>query len=121
MSEVLWRRWTDNAARHPERDAIIHWCALGPSRRWRWSELIKEAECAGNYLKSKGVKQGDVCALIVPHHSHFYPLYMGIVAVGALPAVLAYPNTRLHPDKFVDGLVGMTRRSWLVAKFLVGR
>ncbi len=38
---------------------------------------------------------------------------MGVVAAGALPAVLAYPNARLHPDKFVEGLVGMTRRSGL--------
>jgi acyl-CoA synthetase (AMP-forming)/AMP-acid ligase II len=38
---------------------------------------------------------------------------MGVVAAGALPAVLAYPNARLHPDKFTEGLVGMTRRSGL--------
>jgi acyl-CoA synthetase (AMP-forming)/AMP-acid ligase II len=38
---------------------------------------------------------------------------MGVVAAGALPAVLAYPNARLHPDKFVEGLVGMSHRSGL--------
>ncbi len=113
MKEVLWRRWMCNAARYPERDAIVHWCADGPSRRWRWGELVEEAERAGSYLRAQGVQPGEVCALIVRHHSHFYPLYMGIVAAGALPAVLAYPNARLHPDKFVEGLVGMTRRSGL--------
>src|SRR5262249_49473942 len=32
---------------------------------------------------------------------------------GALPAVLAYPNPRLHPDKFRQGLEGMAHRSGL--------
>jgi acyl-CoA synthetase (AMP-forming)/AMP-acid ligase II len=44
---------------------------------------------------------------------------MGVVAAGALPAVLAYPNARLHPDKFIEGLVGMSRRSgldWIVTE-----
>jgi fatty-acyl-CoA synthase len=113
VKEVLWRRWASNAARHPDRDAIVHWCADGPSRRWSWREILDEAEHAASYLRHHGVRPGEVCALIMRHHANFYPLYMGIVAAGALPAVLAYPNARLHPDKFVAGLAGMTRRSGL--------
>lgn len=113
MGDGIWHRWMHNAERYPERDAIVHWCADGPSRRWRWNELLEAAQRAGNYLKSQGVRPGEVCAIIVRHHPQFYPLYMGVVAAGALPAVLAYPNARLHPDKFIDGLVGMTRRSGL--------
>jgi len=113
LKDLIWRRWMHNAETYPERDAIIHWCADGVSRRWRWSELLQQARRAANYLKERGVRPGEVCALIVRHHAEFYPLYMGIVAAGALPAVLAYPNARLHPDKFIEGLVGMTRRSGL--------
>ena len=113
MKDVVWHRWMRNAERFPERDAIVHWCADGPSKRWRWRELLGEAQRAGNYLRAQGVRQGEVCALIVRHCAEFYPLYMGVVAAGALPAVLAYPNARLHPDKFVEGLVGMSRRSGL--------
>ncbi len=113
MSDVLWRRWTRNAEKFPDRDAIVHWRADGCSRRWRWSELLADARRAAVYLRSQGVRPGQVCALIVRHHPQFYPLYMGVVAAGALPAVLAYPNARLHPDKFVEGLAGMTRRSGL--------
>lgn len=113
MRDVIWHRWMHNAERFPQRDAIVHWCADGPSRRWRWSELLEEAQRVGNYLRCQGVRPGEVCALIIRHCPEFYPLYMGVVAAGALPAVLAYPNARLHPDKFVEGLVGMTRRSGL--------
>jgi acyl-CoA synthetase (AMP-forming)/AMP-acid ligase II len=113
MKDVIWHRWLHNAERYPERDAIVHWCADSPSRRWQWSELLEEAQRASNYLRNEGVRPGEVCAIIVRHHAQFYPLYMGVVAAAALPAVLAYPNARLHPDKFIEGLVGMSRRSGL--------
>jgi acyl-CoA synthetase (AMP-forming)/AMP-acid ligase II len=38
---------------------------------------------------------------------------MACVCAGAIPAVLAYPNPRLHPDKFRQGLEGMSQRSGL--------
>lgn len=113
MSESVWQRWAQNAVRDPERTAVVHWCADSPSTVWRWAALVDEARRAGAYLRNCGVRPGEVCALIVRHHPRFYPLYMGVAAAGALPSVLAYPNARLHPDKFVQGLVGMTRRSGL--------
>jgi acyl-CoA synthetase (AMP-forming)/AMP-acid ligase II len=64
-------------------------------------------------LQDAGVRPGQVCATILRHHREFYPLYMAIDAAGALPAVLAYPNNRLHPDKFRQGLSGMAARSGL--------
>lgn len=51
--------------------------------------------------------------MIIRHNPEFYPLYLGIVGIGALPTVLAYPNPRLHPDKFRQGLEGMSQRSGL--------
>ena len=47
------------------------------------------------------------------HNRFQYPLYLAIVCVGAIPAVLAYPNPRLHPDKFQQGIEGMSLRSGL--------
>src|SRR5207253_7016374 len=49
----------------------------------------------------------------------FYPLYLGVSLLGAVPAVLAYPNARLHPDKFRLGLQGMAQHSgldWLLTE-----
>jgi acyl-CoA synthetase (AMP-forming)/AMP-acid ligase II len=74
---------------------------------------MEAASSAARWLADRGVKQGEVCALIVRHHPDFYPLYLGVAALGALPAVLAYPNARLHPEKFREGLQGMARRSGL--------
>lgn len=112
-SSVLWNVWADNAARDPDREAIVHWVAGESPRRWSWRELIEAASGRAEDLRGLGIRPGQVCAIIVRHHPDFYPLYMGVSACGALPAVLAYPNPRLHPDKFRHGLEGMASRSGL--------
>jgi acyl-CoA synthetase (AMP-forming)/AMP-acid ligase II/alpha-ketoglutarate-dependent taurine dioxygenase len=70
-------------------------------------------------LAGSGVERGQVCAIIVRHHPDFHPLYLAVELVGALPAVLAYPNDYLHPDKLRQGLAGMARHSgldWLLTE-----
>jgi acyl-CoA synthetase (AMP-forming)/AMP-acid ligase II len=116
MSEqraLVWDHWRSHAEQAPDHDAVIHVAFDEEPYRWRWGPLLQAASSASRWLASRGVRRGDVCALIVRHHREFYPLYMAVSALGALPAVLAYPNQRLHPDKFREGLLGMARRSGL--------
>jgi len=110
---VIWQHWYQHAIMAPDRDAIVHMEESTECYRWKWEPLMQAASSAARWLADKGVKQGDVCALILRHNKHFYPLYMGISALGALPAVLAYPNPRLHPAKFAQGLEGMSAHSGL--------
>lgn len=112
-SSLIWDRLRGLAEAAPQAEAIVHVTAEGEPRRWTRGELIRAASRAARWLDAHGVRKGDVCALIVRHHPDFYPLYLGVSALGALPAVLAYPNARLHPDKFREGLHGMSRRSGL--------
>ena len=65
------------------------------------------------YFINAGIKRGEVCAIILRHNPEFYPIYLGLAGIGALPAILAYPNPRLHPEKFRQGIVGMSQRSGL--------
>jgi acyl-CoA synthetase (AMP-forming)/AMP-acid ligase II len=110
---TMWSRWLRNAERNPTQDAIVHWLADGNPFRWTFAALVEAAEiCAANLLEN-GIKPGEVCALIVRHHPRLYPLYLGCVRIGVIPAILAYPNARLHPDKFREGLEGMSHRSGL--------
>jgi fatty-acyl-CoA synthase len=110
---TMWTRWLRNAERLPAQDAIVHWLADGDAFRWTFAALVEAAEvCASNLLEN-GILPGEVCALIIRHHPSLYPLYLGCVRIGVIPAILAYPNARLHPDKFRQGLEGMSRRSGL--------
>ena len=112
-NEVIWDRWCKNAERAPDRDAIIHWVAGEEPFRWTFSALIETAEGLAATLIERDIGKGDVCAIIMRHNRIVYPLYLAIVCVGAIPAVLAYPNPRLHPDKFRQGIEGMSLRSGL--------
>ncbi len=111
--ELLWDRWVRHARERPEAEAVIHWTATSEPVRYTWQRLVEEATAAARWLAASGIHEGDVCAIALRHHPLFYPLYMGLEALGALPAVIAYPNQRLHPDKFAEGLAGMARRSGL--------
>src|SRR3989339_489335 len=112
-ANTLWKRWTLNAKKYPDREAIIHWLADGEHYRWTYKNLVGKAEKYSAKLKEIGVKPGDICANIIRHNPEFYPIYFGISRIGAIPAVLAFPNPRLHPDKFRQGIEGMSQRSGL--------
>ena len=111
--ETAWSRWCKNAAERPNSEAIIHWTGGEAPFRWTFSTLIAAAEQSASCLVEQGVRRGNVCAIILHHNSQLYPLYLGVCAAGAIPAILAYPNPRLHPDKFRQGIEGMSRRSGL--------
>ncbi len=110
---TVWSLWERNAANTPDKDAIVHWMAGEEPFRWSFKDLFATANAFSIQLKKQGIKENEVCAIIIRHNKFFYPLYMGIVGIGAIPAVMAYPNPRLHPDKFRDGVRGMSHRSGL--------
>ena len=113
MDGTVWDLWARLAEQSPESEAILHWSAGQPPFRWLRGDLLRASGNYAEYLERLGVRKGDVCALIIRHRKDFYPIYMAVCALGALPAVLAYPNQRLHPDKFRQGLEGMARKSGL--------
>ncbi len=110
---TLWACWSQRADEGPDREAITHWTACESPFRWTRGELLAAATAHARGILERGVAPGDVCALILRHHRSLYPIYMAVSAIGALPSVLAYPNQRLHPEKFRAGLEGMAARSGL--------
>src|SRR5439155_3282233 len=112
-NQVIWNRWYKNAQQTPDRDAIIHWIAGEEPFRWTFCGLMDAAEDMAAMLIQHNVRQGDVCAIVIRRNRLLYPLYLATVCIGAIPAILAYPNPRLHPDKFRRGLEGMSLRSGL--------
>jgi len=105
--------WRSIAERTPHKEAVVHYVAGEEPYRWTWEEILRVSSLYSRAFKDRGIRKGDICAIMIRHHKDFYPIYMGISALGALPSVLAYPNSRLHPDKFRQGLEGMVRRSGL--------
>lgn len=110
---TIWHRWCENTERSPDSVAIVHWMGGETPRRWTWGELIRTAELYSAVLTSSGIEKDQVCAIIARHNPLLYPVYMACVCAGAIPAILAYQNPRLHSEKFREGLQGMGRRSGL--------
>lgn len=110
---TVWSTWSNNSKDLNHNPAIIFWQEGTQKKIWSFDEIIKKADFYSNYFYELGIQKGDVCAIILRHHPEFYPIYIGIAGTGALPAVLAYPNPRLHPDKFRQGIIGMSARSGL--------
>lgn len=110
---TVWEHWRRHALETPDREAVVHVEAGFEPFTWRWGELMRASSTVARRLAGHGVGQGDVCALIMRHNRWFYPTYLAISGLGALPSVLAYPNARLHPEKFREGLRGMAMRSGL--------
>lgn len=111
--------WQSHAERTPDRAAVIHWVAGEDPYRWSWKNLMDTAFRYALRLRDAGVKKGEVCAIIIRHNRYFYPIYMAVSSLGAIPSVLSYPNQRLHPEKFRNGLEGMARKSgldWLLTE-----
>ena len=101
------------ADRSPDKEAIVHWSAEKEPVRWAYGNLFSSAEAHAAALADAGIRRGDVCALIFRHHPDFYPLYIAVTVLGAVPSILAYPNARLHEDKFRQGIQGMAQNSGL--------
>jgi len=101
---TLWKRWKLNSEKFPERQAIVHWVAGQEPFRWTFKDLINTSKKFSAKIRELGIKPGEVCATVIRHNPKFYPLYLGILRTAALPAVLAYPNPRIHPYKFRQGI-----------------
>lgn len=112
-SRTIWQRWEYFAETIPDSEAIIHWRAGEEPIRWTYKNLLNVANRFSKKLLESGIKPKDVCAIITKHNQNFYPLYMAIAGVGAIPSVLAFPTPRLHPEKFRQGLLGMSKYSGL--------
>jgi fatty-acyl-CoA synthase len=112
-NQTVWSRWYRNALTRPDQEAIVHWAAGEEPYRWTFSGLMTAAEAYAGHLLASGVREGEVCAILLRHNRDLYPLYLAISFIGAIPSILAYPNARLHPDKFRQGIEGMSQRSGL--------
>src|SRR5579884_2658936 len=70
--ETAWARWRKNAAERPNDEAIIHWMAGAAPFRWTFSNLLAAAEQYASSLVQRGVRRGDVCAIILHHNIQLY-------------------------------------------------
>jgi len=64
------------------------------------------ARFAGRFAQG-GTTRGDRVILVMPPGPEVMAAFAGAMLIGAIPAILAYPNFKIDPEKYAHGLRGV--------------
>ena len=73
-----------------------------------FEEFIQCAELQARHFQGYGLRPGDRVILIMPQGIPLMAAFVGAILLGAVPAILAYPNFKVDPEKYRSGLAGVS-------------
>jgi len=73
-----------------------------------FGEFKLQAEAQAAYFQARGLGSADRVVLIMPQGIALMTAFVGAMMLGAIPAILAYPNFKVEPAKYRAGLSGVT-------------
>lgn len=73
-----------------------------------FGEFRRRARVQAKLLADRGVAAGDRVVIIMPQGIAAMTTFVGAMMLGAVPAILAYPNFKVEPSKYRAGLTGVT-------------
>jgi fatty-acyl-CoA synthase len=85
---------------------------LVPGREDELMELTGPALCARSLELARRYCQAPpsgVVLLLVPHSTELFLLHLGLLLLGRLPAVLAWPTNRVDPEKYQRNMLHQLR------------
>ncbi len=100
-----------------DRRFITAWIDEDEQESITFGEFRRRAETQAALLQANGVQCGDRVILIMPQGIPLMAAFAGAMLLGAVPAILAYPNFKVDPAKYRFGLAGVTAN--LRAKVIV--
>lgn len=74
-----------------------------------FGEFNRLALTQAAHLQHEGLTAGDTLILIMPQGIPLMATFVGAVYLGAIPAILAYPNFKVDPTKYRLGLEGVSK------------
>src|SRR6185295_9973677 len=94
---------------HRDRPFLTFWQpASSPAERiLTFGDFLDlSARFAGRFA-SEGVRAGERVILVMPPGPDVMAAFAGAMFLGAVPAILAYPNFKIDPAKYAHGLQGV--------------
>ncbi|MGB9179932.1 MAG: AMP-binding protein [Pyrinomonadaceae bacterium] len=73
-----------------------------------FGEFLEQAQAQAEYFRAHGLNRGETVILIMPQGIALMAAFAGAMLLGAVPAILAYPNFKVEPDKYRSGLEGVS-------------
>ena len=101
LREALW------AAPRDKPFATI-WQGEDDVQSVNFGEFTALAETQAAYLQRQGLSAGDTIVLIMPQGIPLMASFAAAMYLGAIPAILAYPNFKVEPAKYRAGLTAVT-------------
>ena len=101
----------------PHRPFVTVWSDEEDFWTVTFGEFIGLAKLQAASFQAHGIKSGDRVILIMPQGIPLMASFAGAMLAGAVPAILAYPNFKVDPEKYSSGLAGVSRN--LQARLIV--
>ena len=91
-----------------DRRFVTAWIDEDEQASVTFGEFRRRAQAQATLLQQNGVGAGDRVILIMPQGIPLMTVFAGAMLLGAVPAILAYPNFKVDPAKYRFGLAGVT-------------
>ena len=91
----------------PHRPFISMWEDDDEVRTVSFGEFAQLARVQAEHLKACGLGAQNCVVLVMPQGIPLLAAFAGAMLLGAVPAVLAYPNFKTDPAKYSSGLAGV--------------
>ena len=90
-----------------EKPFITMWRGEDDIETVTFGDFRQSAQSYAAYFQSLGVKARHTVVLVMPQGIPLMSAFMGAMLLGAVPAILAYPNLKVEPTKYRYGLTGV--------------
>ena len=90
------------------RPFVTAWLDEDERETVTFGEFRRRARLQAALLGDHGVGVGDRVVIIMPQGIPAMTIFVGAMMLGAVPAIIAYPNFKVEPSKYSFGLAGVT-------------
>ncbi len=90
------------------RSFVTSWLDEEDRETVTFGEFRRRARLQASLLSHYGVARGDRVVIIMPQGIPAMTIFVGAMMLGAVPAIIAYPNFKVDPAKYSFGLAGVT-------------
>ena len=93
----------------PSAPFVTMWHSEDQIESITFGTFARRAAGQASFLREAGLARGERVVLVMPQGIELMASFVGAMMLGAVPAILAYPNFKVDPAKYRAGLEGVTR------------